>query len=295
MISQQILNGLISGTVYALFALGFNIIFGIHRILNLAHGAIFMTGAFVGLWAATLGLPFWTALLVAMLAGGVTAVLVDQIAFRRLRRQGQPEFSVMVASIGANLVLISIAQNLSNTQVLRFPSRTFPVIIYQVLGLRISLLQIVIVATVITLCVLLALYMYMTSFGRQIRAVAGDERAAVLLGVSPAFVYFQTFFLSGVFAGAAGVLIGLAFNSVSFLMGDPYMLRAFLVLVIGGLGSLPGAVFAGLLLGIIQNMSNVYLPGMSDIIIFSLLFLVLLVRPNGLFGAHVADASVGRK
>jgi branched-chain amino acid transport system permease protein len=291
MLGQQILNGFVVGSVYALFALGFNLVFGVHKIMNLAHGAVFMTAAFVGLLIVNLGFPFWFAFILAMLAGGIISVLVDLLALRALRGRGDAEFSVIISTIGANLVLMTIAQSLSATRIFRFPADTFPIVFFHPFGLRLSLLQILIMSTVVVFLLLLSAHLYLTSFGRQVRAVAGNERAAALLGVNQNFVYLQTFFLSGVFAGAAGVLIGLAFNSVHFLMGEPYMLRAFVVLVLGGLGSLTGAVVAGLLLGILQNLTSVYLPtGYSDIIIFSLLFVTLVVMPNGLFGGATAGA-----
>jgi branched-chain amino acid transport system permease protein len=143
---------------------------------------------------------------------------------------------------------------------------------------------------------LLMLYLHRTPFGQRIRAVAIDERAAGLLGVSPDSVYFQTFFISGALAGVAGVLIGLAFNSVHFLMGEPYMLRAFVVVVLGGLGSIAGAVLAGLSLGVLQTLTVVYLSsGLSDAIIFSVLFLVLLLRPTGFFGTLQQQKRVARE
>lgn len=289
MLGQQILNGVVVGSVYALFALGFNLIFGVHKIMNLAHGAVFMSAAFVGLLIVNLGLPFWAAFLAAMLAGGVISIVVDLVAVRPLRGRGDAEFSVIISTIGVNLILMTIAQSLSATRIFRFPFDTFPIEFFYPFGLRLSLLQILIMATVVVFLALLGGHLYLTSFGRQVRAVAGNERAAMLLGVNPHLVYLQTFFISGVFAGAAGVLIGLAFNSVHFLMGEPYMLRAFVVLVLGGLGSLVGAVVAGLLLGILQNLTSVYLPtGVSDIIIFSLLFATLVIKPNGLFGSATA-------
>lgn len=296
MLGQQILNGFVVGSVYALFALGFNLVFGVHKIMNLAHGAVFMSAAFVGLIVVNFDLPFWLAFMLAMLGGGVMSVLVDFVAVRPLRGRGDAEFSVIISTIGANLVLMTLAQSLSKTRIFRFPFDTFPIVFFQPFGLRLSLLQITIMATVIVFLALLGIHLYLTSFGRQVRAVAGNERAATLLGVNPNLVYLQTFFISGVFAGAAGVLIGLAFNSVHFLMGEPYMLRAFVVLVLGGLGSLTGAVVAGLLLGILQNLTSVYLPtGLSDIIIFSLLFLTLVFKPNGLFSTGVVGGGAQSK
>jgi branched-chain amino acid transport system permease protein len=296
MLAQQLINGVVSGAVYALFALGFTLIFGVQKLLNLAHGAVFMAGAFIAYYLLAAGLPFWLATLVAVVASGLISVVIDLIAFRPLRARGQAEFAAIVASIGVDLMLIIIAQRVSETRVLNFPFGTFPVEFYRILGLRISLLQIVILVTVALTLIALVFYLQKTSFGRQVRAVSTNERAAALLGVSAKAVYFQTFFISGALAGLAGVLIGLLFNSIHFLMGEPYMLRAFVVVIIGGLGSVPGAVIAALLLGVTQTLTVAYLPtGLSDAIIFAFLFVVLLFWPNGLFGKAGLGASVGRQ
>src|SRR5689334_1463119 len=129
MIVQQLLNGLVVGGVYALFALGFTLVFGIHKILNLAHGGVFMTGAFVALYSVEAGLPLAVAFVLAVVASGLLSILIEITAFRRLRRSGEEEFGAIISSIGANLVIITIAQRISNTQVMRFPFDTFPVVI----------------------------------------------------------------------------------------------------------------------------------------------------------------------
>jgi branched-chain amino acid transport system permease protein len=298
MLGQQLLNGLVSGAIYALFALGFNLIFGVQKVLNLAHGGVFMSGAFIAYYAVIIGLPFWFAILLAIVACGLISVLIDLLGFQPLRKRSQAdaEFGAIVISIGVDLILATIAQRLSDTKVLSFPFGTFPVEFYRGLGLRISLLQVTIVILVAVLLGALMLFLKRTSFGRQVRAVALNERAAALLGVSARSVYFQTFFIAGGMAGLAGVLIGLSFNSIHFLMGEPYMLKAFVVVVLGGLGNLPGAVAASLLLGVLQTMTVVYLPaGLSDTLIFSTLFVVLLFWPNGLFGGATAPAGQGRR
>jgi branched-chain amino acid transport system permease protein len=218
MILQQILNGLVVGGVYALFAIGFNLVFGIHKILNLAHGGVFMAGAFTALYAVEAGIPFWLAFLAGVLASGFLSILVEVTAFRRLRRSGEEEFGAIISSIGANLVIITIAQRISDTRVMRFPFDTFPITIYEFFGLRVSGLQLFMVVCATVLVLVLTAYLYRTQFGRQVRAIAGNPRAAVLTGVNPNLVYFQTFFLSGALAGAAGVLVGLAFNSIHFMM-----------------------------------------------------------------------------
>jgi branched-chain amino acid transport system permease protein len=295
MLAQQLVNGIVSGAIYVLFALGFNLIFGILNILNFAHGAVFMAGAFVGIIAVGIGLPFWVALLLSMIGGGLLSVVVEIAVFRPLRRHNGGEFAAVVAGIGVNLILLNGAQILSKTQVFRFPPGVFPSVVFTIVGLRISLLQIVIICLVATLVALLWTYLFRTSVGRQIRAVALNPRAATLLGVNPNTAYVQTFFLSGLFAGAAGVLIGIVFNSVHFMMGEPYMLRAFVVLVLGGVGSMAGAVLAGLALGIVQTLTSVYLPpSLGEIVVFALLFVVLVIRPSGFLGSKLQNSRVVR-
>ncbi|MBM3521658.1 MAG: branched-chain amino acid ABC transporter permease, partial [Alphaproteobacteria bacterium] len=282
--------------VYALFALGFTLVFGIHKILNLAHGAVFMTGAFVALYSVQAGVPIALAFLLAMIASGLLSVVIELSAFRPLRGTGEAEFGAIISSIGANLVIITIAQRISETRVLRFPFGTFPVVIFEVLGLRVSMLQLFMAACALVLMVALTWYLYRTSFGRQVRAVSGNERASALLGINPNKVYFQTFFISGALAGAAGVLVGLAFNSIHFMMGEPFLLRGFVVIILGGLGSIPGAMLAGLVFGLIQTLTIAYLPsGLTDTVIFAVLFLILLLRPNGLLGKEAAGHIGGRR
>jgi branched-chain amino acid transport system permease protein len=294
--TQQLLNGVVVGGVYALFAIGLTLTFGIHRILNLAHGGVFMAGAFLALYTVEGGLSFSLAFVIAIVGGGVLSVMVELLCFRPLRGSGEQEFGAIVSSIGANLILITIAQRVSDTRILRFPFGTFPVEIFQFFGLRVSGLQVFMTLIAVVLMVCLNAYLFRTRFGKQIRAVAGNERAATLVGINPNLVYFQTFFIAGALAGASGVLVGLAFNSIHFMMGEPYLLRGLIVLILGGLGSIPGALIAGLLFGIVQALSTAYLPSaLTDVIIFASLFLILLVRPNGLLGRDQAGSLRGAR
>ncbi|CAN5709902.1 branched-chain amino acid ABC transporter permease [soil metagenome] len=296
MLLQQILNGLVVGSVYGLFALGFTLLFGVNHIMNMAHGSVFMWGAFAGLYAVVaLDLPIGLALVIGMVAGGLLLVLLDIVAFRPLRRRGAPEFSAIVSSIGADLVLLALAQKVSNTAVMRFPFDAFPVVIYRVFGLRIQLLQLVIMGLVLLMVAGLVFYLYRTEFGRRIRAVAFSEQTARLLGINPGWVNMQVFFISGALAGMAGVLIGLVFNSVHFTMGEPLLLRAFVIVILGGLGSIPGALIAGLAIGLVQTLSVAYVSaGVAEAIVFLALFVVILVKPTGLFGQAGATMRVRR-
>lgn len=289
MLAQQLLNGVVVGAVYALFSLGLTLVFGMHRILNLAHGAVFMWGALIGYFAVTAaGLALLPAFVLAILGGAAVSVLLDLLVFRPLRRRQGDEFGTIIVSIGANLVLMDLAQKATNAQTLRFPFGIFPIHFYHLLGMRVSLQQIVIVAAVALLVVALMLYLFRTNLGTDARAVAIDEKTAMLLGINPHAVYFSTFAIAGALAGAAGVILGIAFNSVSYVMGEPVMLQAFVVIVLGGLGSVPGALLAGVLLGVIQTLTTVYISSeLSDAVVFGLLFIVLLVRPSGFFaGLH---------
>lgn len=292
MIGQQLLNGLVVGGVYSLFAVGFTLIFSIHRIMNLGYGSVFMSSAFVGLYCVQAGAPFWASFLIAIVASGILSVGIELLAFRPLRRlpAGDFEFACIISSIGAGLFVTNVAQQISKTEVMRFPFGTVPVEVLSFLGLRVTSLQLVMLGSACIAVTLLTAYLYRTQWGRQIRAVGGNQRTASLLGINPNIVFFQTFFISGALAGAAGVLIGLAFNSIHFLMGEPYLLRALVAIVLGGLGSIPGALIGGVALGVLQTLGAAYLPPLLvDAAIFSVLFAVLLVRPDGLFGGGTAE------
>ena len=297
MIAQQVLNGLVLGGVYALFALGFTLIFGIHRIMNMAHGAVFMSGAFIGLYTVRAGLPIWVALPIAMLGAGLISILVEVIAFKPLRKLAlaDAELASIISSIGAGLIVLSVGQYVSKTETMRFPFGTVPAEAIQVAGLRVTMLQLLMLGVAIVMVALLAYYLYRTAQGRQIRAVAGNYRAAQLLGVNPNAIFYQTFFLSGALAGAAGVMVGLAFNAVQFLMGEPFLLKAFVAIILGGLGSVPGALVGGLVLGLLQSLSGAYLPALLvDVVIFLLLFVILMVRPDGLFVQSMPESPTKR-
>lgn len=296
MLIQQLLNGIVVSGVYALFALGFTLVFGIQRILNLAHGAIFMTGAMVAFYTVKGGGPLWLGFVLAVIASGLLSVLVELVCFRRLRRTGDEEFGGIISSIGAGLVITTIAQRVSDTQILRFPFETFPVVIFKFWGLRVSALQLFIAGAAVVLVILLAWYIYRTSFGRRVRAVTDNERAAMLVGINPNRIYTLTYFMAGALAGAAGVLVGLAFNSINFVMGEPYLMYGFVIIILGGLGSVPGALLASLVFGMGQTLTIAYLPsGLTDTIIFAALFLLLLFRPHGLMGTEEAGRLGGSR
>lgn len=295
MLLQQLLNGIVVGGVYALFAVGFNLVFGVQRLLNLAHGAVFMTGAFVAYYTVVNGGPLILGFLLAILASGILSMVIEIVCFRRLRKSGDAEFGAIISSMGASLVIMTIWQWISKTQVLRFPFDTMPVVIYRFWGLRVSLLQLVMMGAAILIVLIMGYFIYRTPFGRRVRAVTDNERASMLMGINPNRIYNLTYFISGALAGAAGVLVGLAFNNINFTMGEPYLLYGFVIIILGGLGSIPGALLASLIFGMLQTLTIAYLPsGLTTAFIFSVLFVILLVMPNGLMGREGAG-SLGRR
>ena len=287
--AQQLVNGLFIGSVYALFAVGYTLIFGVLDILNLAHQAVFTASAFLCLTLVVrYHVPVLLGLPLAMLAAGVMGLLLDRIAFRPLRYRPDTHFSVLISSIGMGIIFESLILGAYGAQVYRFPQGTFPDVVYQVAGARISLLQVTVIGTALLMMAALTALLRATRFGKAIRAVAQDQRAAGLLGIDVDRIIAASFFIASALGGAAGVLSALAFNVLTPDMGRGVELKGLAVIIVGGMGSIPGAVLGGLILGFVEVLS-VALSGQSqlrDAISFALLFVILLVRPRGLLGAR---------
>ena len=287
---QQLVNAIWLGAVYSLFALGYTLVFGVLGLLNLAHPSLYMWGAFIGLICVdTLHLPIWLALPLAMLFSGLLGILLDRVAFKPLRARHAPHLATLISSIGASIVLINLAQGVFGAQVSRFPFDVFPVQVFKIGPVSITLLQLTILGLSIGIMLLLRWLIMGTRLGQAMRAVAYNPITAARLGIHVDRVIMQTFFIAGALAGAAGVLLGLAFNSISPFMGLPMNLKGLTVIVLGGLGNIEGAVLGGFILALSEVMSVAYLSSdLRDAVSFILLFLVLLVRPNGLLGRSSA-------
>lgn len=281
---QQVVNGISLGSTYAVFAMGCTLIFGVLNIVNMAQGAFFMGGAYFGLEAARMGLPAPLALFVALVGGGVLGMLADLIVFRTLRARGGHRWMGLVASLALARMMVGIAQEIFGTQVQRYPSSTFLSVAWEVGGVRIQLLQIVILVVSVVLMALLAITLQRSSTGRAIRTVAFSEDVARIVGVPVGRTILATFFLAGALAGGAGMLLGNLFNVVSPFMGEQMLVKGLTVIILGGLGNVPGAVAGGFLLGLIEVFSVAYVSSsFRDAIGFGLIFLILLVKPTGLF------------
>ena len=286
MLEQQLVNALSLGCVYALFALGFTLVFGVLGVINLSHGAVFMLGAYAALTVVTrLQAPLWLALLVAFAASGALGLLIDFLVLRPLRRRNAPHLIPMIATIGLAIFFNSAAQGVFGAENLRFPSEIVPDQQLRFLGVQISVLEVAIVALSFSLMAGLLLVMRTTQLGRALRAIAESPKAAALLGINVEGLFYLTSFTAAALGGIGGVLIALYSNAVFPLMGQPMLHKGIAVIILGGMGDIRGALVGGLFLGFAEVMSVAYVGStMRDAVAFGLLFLVLLVRPQGIFG-----------
>ncbi|MEC5217213.1 branched-chain amino acid transport system permease protein [Actimicrobium sp. GrIS 1.19] len=286
MLEQQLINALSLGSVYALFALGFTLVFGVLGVINLSHGAIFMLGSYVALMLIQkLAMPLWLALLAAMLVTGLIGLVVDFLVLRPLRARNAPHLAPMIASIGVAIMLTNLAQGLFGAENKRFPAGTIPEESISFGSVHVTAVQIGIVAISFILMLVLLMVMRRTQLGRALRAIAESPKAAALLGIHVEGLFLLTSFAAAALGGVAGVLVGLSFNAISPFMGQPMLHKGIAVIILGGMGDIRGAMIGGLFLGFAEVMSVAYLSSdLRDAVAFGLLFLILLVRPSGMFG-----------
>lgn len=286
MLSQQLFNALVLGSVHALFALGFTLTFGVLRVINLLYGFYVAAGAFAALVAVqSLGLGLWSAGALGMVVAGLIAVICDFLVLTPLRRARAPELSSLIVTLGGVLLMNSLMQIVFGAEVRRFPAPLLNQDPIAVGPLLVAPLQLVIIATVFGLVAVLFWFIEYTRLGTAIRAVAERPDTAALMGVNVGLVICGVSFLSAALSAAAGILIGLNFNAVHPYMGEPMMLRGFAIIVIGGLGDIRGALVAGLALGFLEVMTAAYISStMKEAVAFAVLILALWLRPNGLFG-----------
>ncbi|NLN20292.1 MAG: branched-chain amino acid ABC transporter permease [Firmicutes bacterium] len=280
---QQIINGISLGSVYALIALGYTMVYGIVRLINFAHGDIYMMGAFIGFFATSvLKLSFLPALVMSMAGAALLGIIVERVAYKPLR--GQPRITLLITAIGVSFFL-----EYSMIWAVSPQPRSYPQLLssYQIHigGLIITAQQIFILTVAVLLMVALQLLVQHTRAGKAMRAVSFDEQAAALMGINVDSVISYTFALGSALAGAAGLLVGIYYNRIDPLMGVMPGLKAFVAAVLGGIGIIPGAVLGGLLMGIAESLVAGFLSSTyRDAVAFALLILILLVKPTGLLG-----------
>ena len=288
MFYQQLINGLMLGASYSLVAIGYTLIFGVLNLLYFAHGEVFMVGAFVGLFLVMYASTnIYVALLGAMVACAILGALAFFVAVRPVPKD-RP-LAPLISTIGLTIVLQNLAIYVFGGQQFSFPE-TIHQALYHIGPVTISSVQLFILGIAIALMVTLWLFIERTKLGRAMRAVAENHETAALLGVNVNRVVLITFIIGSGIAGIAGVLDGLKNSSVSPFMGLGAAVKGLIVMLLGGLGNVPGAMVAGLLLGMIEILSAAYIGTTErDFFSFLILILILLYRPTGLFGTRTAE------
>ena len=280
---EQLINGLNLGSVYALIALGYTMVYGIAKMLNFAHGDIIMVGAYtLSIAVGTLAFPPYLSILVSMIVCAVLGVLIEKIAYKPLRKASP--LTVLITAIGVSYFLQSLALLLFGSKQQRVPS-AIDIDPVKIGGLEISGESIVTLSVSIVLMVALTLFINFTKTGKAMLAVSEDKGAAQLMGINVNRTITITFAIGSALAAIAGVLYASAYEFVGPYTGSLPGIKAFVAAVLGGIGSIPGAMLGGVLLGIIESLSKAYISSqLSDAIVFGILILILLVKPSGLLG-----------
>lgn len=294
--TQQLVNGITLGSLYALLAIGYSIVYGVIGLLNFAQGEVYMVGAFIGFGVlaglggpSALTIPVVLALVLmfaaAALGSGMLGVLIERVAFRPLRDSSR--MAPLITALGVSIFLQNSVLLLLGPDIRNYESSSYiPVTSGIHVGfLRISLVRILVIVTAVVLMVLLTLFVKRTHLGRAMRSVSYDREAAAMMGVDIDRTIMIAFFVGSLLAGIAGVMAGLVFSRVFQLMGFAAGLKAFTGAVIGGIGSIPGAMLGGMLVGLAESFTSAYISStFQNVIVFGVLVLVMLIRPRGLFG-----------
>lgn len=286
MLAQQLVNAVSLGGVYALFALGFTLVFGVLNVVNLAHGAIFMVGAYTALQGVLLlRLPLLAAIFLAMLVTGLVGWGLDRVIFARLRARRAPHLAPMIATIGVAITLTSAVEGFFGAENLRFPLELLPAGTFNLAGAQITWLEVKIIFLAFALMTVLLWGLNSTKAGYALRGLAESPKAAALLGVNVEGLFAMTSVVAALLGGVAGVLIALYTNAVFPHMGQPMLHKGIAVVILGGMGDVRGALLGGFFLGFAEVFSVAYVGStLRDAVAFGLLFVILLARPEGLFG-----------
>ena len=296
----QTFDGLTLGSIYALIALGYTLVYGVLRLINFAHSEVFMVGIFASLFALHIlgierGAPAKTgwlliftvlvAMCAGMLASGAVAVAMERIAYRPLRRRNAPRLAALITAIGISLFLQELFALRFGRNPLPFPRILEKRELFSFHGASVRTDKVLILVSAVALAIALERYMAKSRLGRGIRATAQDPETASLMGVPIDRVIVLTFLIGGLLAGAAGALYGIFFETAHYAIGFLPGIKAFAAAVLGGIGNIRGALLGGLLLGLLENWGSAVLGGQwRDVFAFTVLVLVLLVRPTGLLG-----------
>ena len=291
-ISMEFLSYLISGvslgSVYAIIALGYTMVYGIAKMLNFAHGDVIMVGGYISLMAmSSLGLPWWLAVVLAMLVCTVLGVVIEGLAYKPLR--AAPSLAVLITAIGVSYFLQNSALLIWGAN----PKAYAPIISGAVKlfegQLSISYVSILTVVMCLVIMVALTLFTGKTRMGKAMRACSEDKAAAQLMGINVNRTISMTFAIGSALAAIAGVLLCSSYTSLMPTTGSMPGIKAFTAAVFGGIGSIPGAFLGGILLGVIESIAKAYVPNLANAVVFAVLIVVLLVKPSGLLGKVVRE------
>jgi branched-chain amino acid transport system permease protein len=285
-LGQQLVNGVMLGSVYALVAIGYTLVFGVLGMLHLAHGEVFMLGAFVGLVVvtATSG-NLLLGMLAAILATGLLGILIERVAFRPLR--GAHHLAPLATTIGAGIALQETARWYFGAEQKGFPT-TIALTSWELGPLRVTSVQVFILTASLILMAAVHLFLSRTRAGRALRATAESPVVASLLGVNVERTVVLTFLVASMLAGAAGVLVGVAYSAVNPFIGVQMGIKGLVVMLLGGLGNVPGAMLGGICLGILEVLGAAYFASSyRDAFAYGAVMLIILVRPEGLLGLRV--------
>ena len=285
---QQLINGLILGSVYALLALGYTMVYGIIKLINFAHGDIYMMGAFIGYFLITkYHMNFFVALVLTMVLTAILGVVIEFLAYRPLRNSTR--IAALITAIGVSFFLEYSMVRLVGANKHAFP-QTLATVKYNLGPVSVTNVQLIILGVSIFLMLALQFIVLKTKMGKAMRAVSVDSDAAQLMGINVNSTISFTFALGSALAGAGGVLIGLYYNSVDPLMGMVPGIKAFVAAVLGGIGIIPGAAVGGFMIGLLETFSvSIGLASYKDAVVYAVLIIILLVRPAGILGKNVKE------
>jgi branched-chain amino acid transport system permease protein len=287
-ILQQCINGLQLGAVYALIALGYTMVYGVLRLINFAHGDIFMLGSFIGYFLISkFQLPLYLAFVLTMLSTSVIGYAIEKAAYRPLRNA--PRISLLITAVGVSLFIeYFLSLNaLFTPNYIAFP-RTFPVVGYDMSLFTITNVQLIIFSITLVSLALLYLLVYETKYGKAMRAVSFDQETAALMGINIDWIISFTFIVGAALAGVGGVLYGIAYPQINVFMGIMPGIKSFIAAVLGGIGIIHGAVLGGIIIGLSEVFVSAFISStFRDGVIFVILFLVLLLKPSGIFGKRI--------
>ena len=286
----QIINGLHIGSIYALVALGYSMVYGIVKLINFAHGDIIMVGAYAAYVLLVLcGLPVWVAVIGSIVLCALAGVLIERIAYRRLLVKEAPRISLLITAIGVSIFLQNLFQLIFTSSGKSFPS----IFNYEpiVMGERqVSIVSLITIVTTVVLMVLLQLLVKKTRLGKAMRAVSEDAGAAKLMGINTNSTVSWTFAIGSGLAAVGAVLYSASYPLIDPYMGSMLGLKAFVAAVLGGIGSIPGAMIGGLIMGVAESLTKGYISStLSDAVVFGILIIVLLLKPSGIMGKNVKE------